>query len=49
MVNYVLKKVNSSVNNIAQTYRERFEFAVVDFEKAQRERKARALKQKLST
>ncbi len=46
MVNYVLKKVNSQINNNNQLYKEKFEFALLNFDKLQRDRKKKVYKNK---
>jgi len=47
MVNYVLKKVSSQATSNSQLYREKFEFALTNFDKVQRDRKIESIKRKL--
>lgn len=48
MINYVLKKVSSQTHR-NQTYKERFEFALVNLEKVQQDRKVQDIRRKVTS
>ncbi len=47
MVNYVLKKIKNMASNYEQSYQSKFEFALHNFYKYQKETKIQPLKNKL--
>ena len=48
MINYVLRKVGNKVINTSQLYREKFEYALTNFDKVLQERKIHTLNQKFN-